>query len=217
MSSTVRASAAYCPFILKETSSQFVETFNALRTAIQFASAKRQMKRLLITSAQPLEGKSTVAVNLAASLASAGSHVLLMDCDLRTPAIHRYLGLKENALGLTSILAKSKKPENCLTHLSQINIDILPSGPMTHCPAELLCSGQMASLMQLFSSRYDYILLDTPPVLPVTDAVVASRYSDGVIFVIRERRTKIVSAQLAKKSLESVGATVIGTVLTCFN
>lgn len=218
MSSAVRrASAAYCPSVIQGASSQFIETVNALRTAIQFASANRKMKRLLITSAQPQEGKSTVAVSLAVSLANAGSHVLLVDSDLRTPAIHRYFGLDETAPGLTSVLEECRNPDECIAHPAGTSLDVLPAGPRTHCPAELLCSAQMGGLMLSLSSRYDYILLDAPPVLPVTDAVAASRYTDGVIFVIRERRTKIASAQLAKKSLDSVGAAVIGTVLTRFN
>lgn len=196
----------------------YTEAYKSLRTNLHFVSVDKNMKRLLVTSSIPGEGKSTVAVNLAITLAETGSKVILIDCDLRKPTIHKYLHINTKAMGgLTNILAKRANIDECTAYLSDLKIYAITSGPIPPNPAELLTSDRMAELMAKLSECYDYIIIDTPPVSVVTDAAVMSKQSDGVIFVLRQNFTKIEAAQTAKKNLEIVGANVIGCVLNAFN
>jgi capsular exopolysaccharide synthesis family protein len=204
------------PSILKDAPFQFVETFNSLRTNIRFASVSRQYKKIVITSSISGEGKSTVAINLAIALANSSSRVLLIDCDLRKPAIHNFLQIDSEEPGLTTALAGIVKIEQCIIHMKEMGMDVLTSGPVPPNPAELLGSDKMSEIIESISKQYDYILFDTPPVSVVTDAAVLSKISDGFVFVVRHLHTKIEEAVFAKSNLEKVGATVIGTVLNAF-
>jgi capsular exopolysaccharide synthesis family protein len=205
------------PSILKDTPFQFVETYNSLRTNIRFASVNKQYRKIVITSSISGEGKSTVAINLAIALANTDSRVLLIDCDLRRPALQKFLHIDSEAPGLTTALAGIEKIEQCIIHINEMRLDVVPSGPIPPNPAELLGSTKMFEIIESISQRYDYILFDTPPVSVVTDAAVVSKLSDGVVFVIRHNQTTIDTARLAISNLESVGTTIIGTVLNAFN
>lgn len=213
----VKSKESAFPCILKNASFHFVESYNSLRTNIRFASVDRQYQKIVITSSISGEGKSTVAIDLAIALAHPDSRVLLIDCDLRKPALMKYLSIDTRAPGLTNALVGIADVENCIVHLYEKDIDFIPSGPIPPNPPELLGSGRMSEIIEILSKRYDYILFDTPPVSVVTDAAVLSKFSDGVIFVIKHHFTTIEDAQLAKTNLSSVGATVIGTVLNNFN
>ena len=205
------------PCILTSDSFQFIETYHSLRTNIRFASVDKPFRTILITSSIPGEGKSTVAINLAASLAGAGSRVLLADCDLRKPFLHKYLQIGNNTPGLTAAITGVAGLNDCIFHLVEMNIDYLSSGPIPPNPAELLGSKRMQELIEELSNQYDYILFDTPPASIVTDAAVLSRMTDGYIFVVRHRSTKIEAAQLAKRNLDNVGAVPVGAVLNQFS
>lgn len=195
----------------------YIEAYKSLRTNLQFVSVDKNVKRLLVTSSIPGEGKTTVAVNLAITLAEASAKVLLIDCDLRKPSVHKYLHINTKALGgLTNIISRNATPDECTAYLSDLKISAITSGPIPPNPAEILTSGRMTKLIDQLSDQYDYIVIDTPPVSVVTDAAAMSKNSDGVIFVIRQGTTRIESAQQAKKNLENVGANVIGCVLNAF-
>ncbi len=204
-------------FNMQEMPFSYVEAYKSLRTNLQFAAVDKSVKRLIVTSSIPGEGKTTVAINLAITLAETGAKVLLIDCDLRKPSIYRYLQINNKlAGGLTTILSKKAAIGECTGTLNGLRVDVIPSGPIPPNPAELLTSKRMMELLDTLSERYEYIVIDTPPVSVVTDAAALSRNSDGVIFVIRQGSTKIGNALLAKKNLESVGAKVIGCVLNAF-
>lgn len=194
----------------------YIEAYKSLRTNLSFVSIDKHIKKLLVTSAIPGEGKTTVAINLAITLAETGSKVMIIDCDLRKPSVHKYLNINGYKEGLTNILAKNVDVETCTEYLSDLNIHVVTSGPIPPNPTELLTSERMSELMAQLSEKYDYIIIDTPPVSVVTDAAAMSRNSDGVVFVLRQNSTKIGMARLAKKNLENVGANVVGCVLNAF-
>ena len=206
--------------ILSEQGIPFVyaEAYKSLRTNLQFLSIDKNIKRILITSSIPGEGKTIVAINMAITLAETGAKVIVIDCDLRKPSIHKYLNLSSKSSGgLTGLLSKKAEVDECVTFLSDLNIFTIAAGPLPPNPVELLSSSRMAEVMDLLSEQYDYIVVDTPPVSVVTDAAAMSQNCDGVVFVVRQNSTKIESAQLAKKNLQNVGANVIGCVLNAFS
>ena len=194
---------------------QYVEAYKSLRTNLQFASISNQYKKIIVTSSIPGEGKSTVSINLALSLVNSEKNVLLVDCDLRKPVIHKYLHLGNKNIGLTNML-RSEKNEQCVYYLSDSGLNVLTSGSIPPNPAEILGSKKMEDLVHGLENEYDYIIFDTPPVTVVTDAAVLSKFSDGVILVIKQKFTSIDTVKMAKSSLDSVGANIIGCVLNEF-
>lgn len=204
------------PCTLNNTTFEFVETFNALRANIRFAATEKKYQKIVITSSIAGEGKSTVAINLAIAFAQNNNRVVLVDCDLRKPSLQKFLNIDNSALGLTTALAGLAKIEQCITHLTEMGIDVVTSGPVPPNPAELIGSAKLAEIIDTLAKEYEYILFDTPPVSLLTDAAVLAKVSDGVIFVVRHHFTKIGMALLAKTNLELVGATVIGSVLNDF-
>jgi len=195
----------------------FVEAYKSLRTNLQFSSISNQYKKIIVTSSVPGEGKSTVAINMAISLVDSGNKVLLIDCDLRKPMIQKYLHLNNlKGGGLTNILSNTEKTEQCIYFLSDTGLNVITSGPIPPNPAEILGSKKMEDMIKDLESKYDYIVFDTPPVSVVTDAAVLSKFCDGVILVIKQKFTDRGSAQLAKRTLENVGANIIGCVLNQF-
>lgn len=196
---------------------QFIEAYKSLRTNLKFASVNKDIKKIVVTSSIPSEGKSTVAINLAIALSGSEGKVLLVDTDLRKPSLHRYLGLSSSKIGgVTNIISGSKKIDECIVHFNDIGINFLSSGPIPPNPAEILGSKKMEELVQTLSEKFDCVLFDTPPVSVVTDAAVLSRIMDGVVFVVRHNFTTLETAKFAKKNLENVGATIIGGVLNNF-
>jgi capsular exopolysaccharide synthesis family protein len=202
--------------LLMDAPFQFVETFNTLRTNIYFASVNRPYRKIIVTSALPGEGKSIISINLAASLANDGKKVLLIDCDLRKHTLQKYLRINSVVPGLTTAVLGFADIGDCITHLDNINIDVIPSGQVPPNPAELLGSPKLSTMVETLSQKYDYILFDTPPVLVVTDAAVVSKLADGVVLVVKHRLTTYEAARAAKKNLENVGANIIGTVLNSY-
>ncbi len=197
----------------------FKEAYKMLRTNLSFVSMNGKFKKIIVTSAIPNEGKSTVAINLAATLAESGSKVILIDCDLRNPSTHRYLRFENKSLkGLTSLLAGTTKLENVniFSH-HKLKFDFIPAGAIPPNPAELLSSSMMNDLLKALEIGYDYIILDTPPVAVVTDAAALSRYCNGVLLVIRQKFSTKDQVHLAKQNLDSVQAKIIGTVLSQYN
>lgn len=199
------------------------EAYRKLRTAIQFASIDSPNKTsLLITSTNPGEGKSVTAANLAVVMAQAGNRVLLVDADLRRPSQHNIFELP-NSRGLTSLLLKinSQNPNGevdqvmtALMHQSPVdNLFIMTSGPIPPNPSELLGSSKMHQTIDLLTSRFDYVVIDSPPVIAVTDAVVLSTLVDSVVVVTEAGRTQRTPLRQSVNQLREVKANLVGVVL----
>ncbi len=193
----------------------YVEAYKSLRTNLSFVSLDKQYRKILITSSIPKEGKSGLAINLGISLAENGSKVLLMDCDLRKPMLHKYMQLPHSK-GLTNIITGDLL-ENVIQHIPQFGFDFLDAGVTPPNPVELLGSKVMKEFISDLGNKYDYIIFDTPPVGIVTDAAVLSMITDGVIFVVRQKYAALDQIRLAKGNLDSVKADIIGTVLNDYD
>ena len=199
--------------VLHRPASALAESFRSLRTSVLLSTAPRPPQVLLVTSAQPKEGKTCITLNLAFTLAQRGSQVLIIDADLRRPKVARALGLT-NQEGLTSFLAGSHGLEAALKQSEALpNLWILPAGPHPPNPAELLSSPTMEQLLQGLRRRFDHIVIDTPPALWVTDATVLSRFVDGVILVVESRVSARGVILRTYRILENGGTKILGAVL----
>lgn len=193
--------------------SHVAEAYRVLRTNIMFSSIDKKIKTIVVTSAGPGEGKSTVASNFGITLAHADSKVLIIDCDLRKPTIHKKFGLS-NRVGLTNILAQKLDFRKNMQTVAQIpNMYFITSGPLPPNPSELVGSEKMKSLMTDLYEEFDYIILDTPPAGVVTDAAQLASYMDGVILVLESGIVEIEAAQRAKSLLNNVKANILGVVI----
>lgn len=166
----------------------------------------------MVTSSTAGEGKTTTLCNVAATLADSGYKVIIIDCDLRKPRIHKFFGISNHA-GITDILLKGDAYEDYLHKSFHKNISVIPSGNIPTNPSELLNSTAMRKFIDRLKENYDYIFIDTPPVVPVTDAVIMSTYIDRVILVCASGSLEIDMAKKAKESLDRVGANILGVVL----
>lgn len=198
----------------RDPKSHISEAYRTLRTNIQFSGIDKKLKTIVFTSSAPGEGKSTVASNLAISIVLSDKRVLLIDCDLRRPKIHKIFGTT-NRDGLTSILMGDKTLSEVIYNGGEdINdLSILTAGPIPPNPAELLGSRRMKEFLEEISKEYDTIILDCPPVGLFTDSAILSTLSDGTIFVLEYSKTKTEEAQRAKELLDKVNANIIGVVL----
>lgn len=189
------------------------ESFRALRTNLQFIDAGTRARRFLLTSAMPGEGKTTTVSNLAIAVAESGARVLVIDADLRRPRLAEVMGL-EGAVGLTDILIGHAEFEDVTQPWGSRRLHVLPAGQIPPNPSELLGSQGMQTLMELVESRYDYVIIDTPPILPVTDAAVLSKLTDGVIVVSAVGRSTRPQLERATATLAGLDSRVLGIVLT---
>ncbi|NLP47430.1 MAG: polysaccharide biosynthesis tyrosine autokinase [Clostridiales bacterium] len=195
-----------------ETPFDFKEAFKVLRTKIQFSGIDGQMKKIAITSSGPFEGKTTVSINTALTLAETGKSVLLVDCDLRKPKVSKTLDIGQEP-GLSNVLTQDSELELAIRNLEDFDtLDIIPCGVIPPNPAELLGSEQMGKFLDEIDSEYDYIIFDTPPIGLVADTAELSKFLDGVIWVVSYGRTIKESAIFAKETLDSVSANIIGCV-----
>lgn len=193
--------------------SAFDESIRTLRTNIQFSEVDRKLKTILVTSTNPSEGKSTIALELAKSFALNGDKVLLMDCDLRNPTVSKISGIKNN-VGITNILTTSIKVGDAITSDENTpGLDVILSGPIPPNPSELLGSNAMERLLDLLKGAYDHIIVDTPPVNLITDAAILSTKVDGTLLVVNHGSTKKEDLQNAIRNIEQVGGNVIGACL----
>ena len=190
--------------------SPVAEAFKTLRTAVRFINPDRPLRTILVTSAVSREGKTTTAINLAATLAQSGERVLLVDADLRRARLGEALGI-EPAVGLTGVVTKRVALEDAIQAWGDVGV--LASGALPPNPSEMLGSVAMASLIERLGALADVVVFDAPPVLPVTDSVVLSTQVDGVILVARHGTTQKAQASEARRRLEAVGANVVGCVL----
>ena len=196
----------------------YAEAYKTLRTNLSFASISKQYKKIIITSAIPNEGKSTIAINLAITLAESNAKVLLIDCDLRNPTLRRLLRVRTDyKMGLTALLTGEASPEKCICRHPKTKCDVLLAGAIPPNPVELLSSPQMKELLDQLAEQYDYIICDTPPASVVTDAAALSQYCDGVILVVRQELSTRDQVRSAKRNLDAVQANILGTVLSGYD
>jgi capsular exopolysaccharide synthesis family protein len=189
------------------------EAYCTLRTNLDFSSLDKPIKTMLVTSAGPGEGKSTVLANLAVTTAQTGRKVILVDCDLRRPTLHSIFNLK-NDVGLTTMVVDDAAIESPpLRDTGVEGLQIVSSGPLPPNPSELLGSRRMEEIIVALSERADVVLFDAPPVVAVTDAAVLATKVDGVLLVINAGGTKRDYAKTAKARLEKVNANLLGAVL----
>jgi succinoglycan biosynthesis transport protein ExoP len=199
--------------ILTQPKSQFAEAFRSLRTSLLLSSTGHPPKFILMTSATPSEGKTTVASNLACALAQGNSRVLLIDADLRRPNVHHRFGLN-GKLGLTTLLTGATTLEETVQHIPEVpTLDIVPSGPVPPFPTEMLSSEAMVNLLKLCGEKYDYVLIDTPPILSVTDGVILARDADAVVMVVRHGKSSKHIVRRARDLLLRSGAQITGIAL----
>lgn len=187
------------------------EAFRVLRTNLQFIDPDIERKVFVITSSLPGEGKTTTAVNLALALAEGGERVALVEGDLRRPKISEYLRL-ESAVGLTTVLIGKLPLKDAIQSTANEGLAVLTSGTAPPNPAELLKSGSMASLIESLRELYDIVLIDAPPLLPVTDGALLAAQSDGALLVVRHGKTTADQVALAAERLQAVGATPVGVI-----
>ena len=188
------------------------EAFRQLRTNLQFVNAAAPVRTLVVTSSVSGEGKSTTASNIAISFADAGQRVLLIEGDLRRPRVADYLGI-EGSVGLTNVLIGQVSISEVLQSWGGTSLTVLASGSIPPNPSEMLGSPGMVALLESLKQSFDLIVIDTPPLLPVTDAAILATYADGAIVVARHGSTKRVQLAASVKSLRAVDARILGCVL----
>jgi polysaccharide biosynthesis transport protein len=193
--------------------SEVAESFRALRTSILLSSIGHAPKVIMLTSSLPQEGKTTTSVNTAIVLAQRGGKVLLVDADMRRPSVHHSFKIRNRA-GLSTLLTGSNSSED-VTLQSPImpNLYVIPAGPPPPHPAELLSSSLMKSYIDRWRAEYDHIVIDTPPILSVTDAVILSVDVDATVLVIRSGSTTKEALRRSRELLTNVGARVLGVVV----
>ena len=188
------------------------EAFRQLRTNLQFIDVDQPPRSVVVTSAVAGEGKSTTCCNLAITVAQAGAKVILIEGDLRRPKIADYFGI-EGAVGLTNVLTGSVDLDVALQPWGRNLLWVLPSGPLPPNPSEILGSHVMQELLKRLEDRADLVIIDAPPLLPVTDAAVISRHTDGAVLVVRQGSTRRDQVMRALEALENVDARLLGSVL----
>jgi len=200
--------------VLKHPASTLAEAYRTLRTSILLSTAPRPPQAVLVTSAQPREGKTSTSLNLALGLAQRGVPVVIVDADLRRPGISRALALSQNGAGLSSLLSGAHRLDEVLRQFEAVpNLWVLPAGPEAPNPADLFSSPTMENLLQELRARFEHLVLDTAPLLLVTDATILSRLVDGVVLVVESGVTARRALVRAHKILESAGGRILGSVL----
>lgn len=200
-------------FTLNDPRSPPAEAFRTLRTNIQYSSVDLQIRQILVSGANPSCGKSTIAANLAVTLARSGASVLLVDADMRKPTIHKIFEIN-NEPGLSSLIFNEELDMASVVRKSDHKkLMLMPSGPIPPYPAEMLASARMKKLSGYFAQQFDYVIFDSPPIIAVTDAAVVSRLVDGTLFVLDYGRVKTDEALGALEHLHKVQANILGAVI----
>ena len=208
------SAATKTPLIVNaDPQSKRAEAFRQLRTNLQFVDVDNPPRSIVITSSLAVEGKSTTAANLAITLAQAGLRVALVEADLRRPKLADYMGV-EGAVGLTDVLVGRGKVDDLMQPWGNLPLSFLPSGRPAPNPSELLGSRAMLTLLQELEAQFDIVLLDAPPLLPVTDAAVMSALAGGALLVVRVGSTTRDQVEEAADALHSVDARLLGVVLS---
>jgi capsular exopolysaccharide synthesis family protein len=199
--------------VLAEPSSPAAEAYRSLRTSLQFARQERRLRVIVVTSPAVGDGKTSTLANLGVVFAQAGERVLLVSCDLRRPKIGEFFGIDEQA-GLTSILLGEHTLEQVLVPAPGVDrLTLLPAGPIPPNPAEVLNGDQARAIFGRLREQFDLVLIDSPPVLPVTDAAILSQYADATLMLAAADQTRRADLHRAAEKLDQVGATILGIVL----
>jgi capsular exopolysaccharide synthesis family protein len=188
------------------------EAFRQLRTNIQFIEAAEDRKSIVVTSSIPAEGKSSTIANLAIAMADTGAKVLLIDCDLRKPKMHKYFSI-EGAVGLTNLLVGQVEQADVVQRWGRKHLDLLPAGQIPPNPSELLGSEAMKKFLGKAEEEYDVVLIDSAPLLPVTDAAILSKLAGGIVLVVAVGKTTKPQLSAALGHVESVGGRVLGFIM----
>jgi len=199
-------------FMYDDPTGQRAEAVRRLRTNLQFVDLADRPGSIVVTSSVPGEGKSTTAINLAVALADSGARVVLVDADLRRPSVADYMGL-EGRVGLTTVLIGRAEVADVVQPWRDTSLDVLPSGQIPPNPSELLGSRAMATLLGSLTKSYDMVLIDSPPLLPVTDAAVLTKLAGGALVVAGADRIHKAQLRESLDNLENVDARVLGLVL----
>lgn len=192
--------------------SQRSEAFRRLRTNLQFLDVDSRSRAIVVTSSLPGEGKSTTTINLAITLADAGSRVLLIDADLRRPSVAKYMSI-EGSVGLTTVLIGRATLQDVVQPWGTGTLNVLPSGQIPPNPSELLGSSAMTELLDVLAQHYDFIIIDTPPLLPVTDAAILARVVGGAVIVVGAEKVHRQELAESLNALGTIGTRALGVVL----
>lgn len=205
------------PISEAEPRSPVAESFRALRTNITFSSVDATLRRIVITSPTPQDGKSTIAANLAVVMAQSEKKIVLIDADLRRPKLHHYFGLL-NRFGLSDLFVQPvDNIGEALQPTSSVRLAVITSGSLPPNPSELLTSQRMGTILEKLMQGFDTILIDTPPILSVTDAAALTQAVDGVILVAKPGTTKMSDFRQSIETLKAVKANILGVVLNEVN
>lgn len=196
--------------------SPIAEQYRLIRNNLYFASIDKEITSIVVTSPQPFDGKSTTSANLAIVLSQQGKRVLLVDADLRKPTVH-YTFKVSNIDGLTSVLAREIDLNQAIIKTYVPNLDLLTSGPIPPNPSELLGSTSMELVLKELKEMYDYVILDTPPLLAVSDSQILANKCDGAILVVSSGKTKRDQAMKSKQLLEMATTQLLGVVVNGVN
>jgi capsular exopolysaccharide synthesis family protein len=196
----------------KNPTSLAAEACRSIRTNLMFLAAQKEIQLFVVTSPGPQDGKSTVAISLAITMAQAGAKVLLIDTDMRKPRIHRSFGIKTDKGISTAIMSEGALNE-MIIHSEIPNLDILPCGPTPPNPAELLHTERFREILAQCRQGYDKVILDAPPTAPVTDPAIIGSLTDGVVLVLRAGHTSRDAASYARRHLADAGARILGLVI----
>lgn len=187
------------------------ESYRTLRTNIQYSSFDKQYRSIIVTSSEPAEGKSVTAGNLALAMAQGENKVLLIDCDMRKPSLHKRFRISNN-YGLTDLLLHKKTMEDVAVQYNE-GLTVVPAGKVPPNPSEMLGSRAMTIFLEEMKKHFDYIIMDTPPVGAVTDSQVLSTKVDGTILVVKAGQTKKDVVMNSINAIKKVNGNIIGTVL----
>lgn len=194
--------------------SPITESFKMFRTNLGYTGIDGKQQVILFTSSTSEEGKTTSICNLAITYAQAGKKTLLVECDLRKARVHELFGIEQTP-GLTNVLAGKETLDQVIKQADGIaNLDIVTAGPLPPSPSEILDSDMFKTFIEGVRLMYDVILLDAPPVLVVTDALTLNKVVDGIVLVVASSETKKKTLKRAKKSLDQIGAKVLGALIT---
>ncbi len=198
---------------LKDPRNPLVESFRSLRTNLSYLNVEDEAKTFVITSAGPNEGKTTTAMNLAVVMADSGARVALVDADLRKPSVAKALGI-EGGVGLSDLLAGKVALQDVLQQFGRQQLFVLPAGRIPPNPSELLGSKAMGKALDMLGELFDYVIIDTPPVLAVTDAAILSKRTGGAIMIAAAAKVRKQELSNALEALETVDGKVLGIVVT---
>jgi succinoglycan biosynthesis transport protein ExoP len=188
------------------------EAYRGIRTGILFSSAESEPQVILVSSAGPQEGKTITSTNLAVTMAQSGNRVIMLDCDMRRPKMHKLMGLSRET-GVSNVLVGGCEVKEAIARTSISNLDMIPCGPIPPNPSEILGSNRMTALLEILRKNYTRIIIDSPPITAVTDAVVLAKLVDGVVLVVRAGNTPREIVKNGLGQLQSVNSHVLGVVL----